>query len=207
MKLIILGGFLGSGKTSVLMPLAHRIVDTTEGGNKTKLAIIENEIGQVGVDNVFLDGKGYTSREMFNGCVCCSMAEPLLNCLCELEKNENPDWVILEATGLAYPSDIAENIWEVYDEDMSITTVILADASRWMSLVAAAEELVHDQITNANYIIVNKTDLVSEDDLKKVSDDITEYTDGKMYQISVKNEPDKLIDICDEIIKEIKSWE
>ena len=207
MRLIILAGFLGAGKTSILMPLARRIVQSCEGGDATKLVVIENEIGQVGVDNVFLDGSSYTSREMFNGCVCCSLVGPLMECLADIEKNEKPEWVILEATGLARPADIAYNLWDYYDENMNITSCIIVDASRWGRLVRAAGELVYDQIHNANYVLINKTDIATPEQLEEAVKDVESKTEGKMYKVSAKADPEGLNQVCDEIIQEILSWE
>ncbi len=208
MKLIILSGFLGSGKTSILMPLAHKIVESCEGGDDTKLVIIENEIGQVGVDNVFTEGGGYTSKELFNGCVCCSILGDLMECLVDLEQNENPEWVILETTGLARPADIANNLWIYYDDDMNITTCVVIDASRWMTLAAAegVNELVFDQISDANYILINKMDLVSEEELDAVQEDISKRTEGFVYRLSTKD-AEVTDNVCREMIDEILSWE
>ena len=209
MKFIVLSGFLGSGKTSILMPLARDIVNSCEGGDKTKLVIIENEIGTVGVDNVYTDGAGYSSKELFNGCVCCSIIGDLMQCLADLEANENPEWVILETTGLARPADIAMNLWTYYDEDMNITTCVVIDASRWSKLSKAEEvsELVYDQISDANYVILNKTDLVDADTIEAVKKDIEGRTEGKLYQMSTKADPEGMHAINNEIIQEILSWE
>ena len=209
MKLIILSGFLGSGKTSILMPLAQKIVDSFEGGDDSRLVIIENEIGQVGVDNVFTEGGGYTSKELFNGCVCCSILGDLMECLAEIEENENPGWVILETTGLARPADIASSLWAYYDEDMNITTCVVIDASRWQTLAAAEgiNELVFDQISDANYVLVNKTDLVSDETLDAVMQDLSGRTDGFLYQLSAAKDASGTDDVCGQMIEEILSWE
>ncbi len=209
MKLIVLSGFLGSGKTSFLMPLAHEIVDSCEGGDETKLVIIENEIGQVGVDNVFTEGGGYTSKELFNGCVCCSILGSLMECLVDIEQNENPEWVILETTGLARPADLANNLWAYYDEDMNITTCVVVDASRWMQLIVAEglNELVFDQIKDANYVMLNKTDLVSESECAEIVDDLMQRTDGRIYTMSTTTDPEGTLNTCREMIEEILSWE
>lgn len=209
MKLIVLSGFLGSGKTSFLMPLAHEIVDSCEGGDETKLVIIENEIGQVGVDNVFTEGGGYTSKELFNGCVCCSILGSLMECLVDIEKNENPEWVILETTGLARPADLANNLWAYYDEDMNITTCVVVDASRWMQLINAEglNELVFDQIRDANYVFINKTDLVSDSERAEIADDVLQRTDGRIYTMSTTTDPEGTVNTCREMIQEILSWE
>lgn len=209
MKLIVLSGFLGSGKTSFLMPLAHEIVDSCEGGDETKLVIIENEIGQVGVDNVFTEGGGYTSKELFNGCVCCSILGSLMECLVDIEQNENPEWVILETTGLARPADLANNLWAYYDEDMNITTCVVVDASRWMQLIVAEglNELVFDQIKDANYVMLNKTDLVPESECAEIVDDLMQRTDGRIYTMSTTTDPEGTLNTCREMIEEILSWE
>lgn len=209
MKLVVLSGFLGSGKTSVLMPLAHEIVDSCEGGDKGKLVIIENEIGQVGVDNVFTEGGGYTSKELFNGCVCCSILGDLMDCLVDIEKNEDPSWVILETTGLARPADLADGLWAYYDDDMNITTCVVIDASRWMMLVEAEglNELVFDQISDANYVFINKTDLISSEQLKAVQDDVASRTEGRVYTMSATTDPEGTNRVCKEMIEEILSWE
>lgn len=208
MKLIILGGFLGSGKTSILMPLAKQITQCkAKDGKPCKLAIIENEVGNIGIDQVFAEGAGYSTRELFSGCVCCTLVSSLLDCLCEIEKNEKPDWVILEATGLAYPSDIAENIWEYYDEDMSITTCIIADCSRWEKISKAVGELVFGQLEDANYVLLNKCDLVDEKTLNSVKESIEKITNGKLYEISALKKPEECSRICGEIVDEINSWD
>ena len=209
MKLVVLSGFLGSGKTSFLMPLAHEIVESCEGGDETKLVIIENEIGQVGVDNVFTEGGGYTSKELFNGCVCCSILGSLMECLADIEANENPEWVILETTGLARPADLANNLWAYYDDDMNITTAVVVDASRWMKLIEAEglNELVFDQIRDANYLFINKTDLVSAAELKDINDDVIQRTDGRVYNISAAKDAEGTKNVCREMIEEILSWE
>ncbi len=209
MKLIVLSGFLGSGKTSVLMPLAHQIVDSCEGGDQTKLVIIENEIGQVGVDNVFTEGGGYSSKELFNGCVCCSILGDLMDCLVDIEKNEKPEWVILETTGLARPADLATGLWMYYDDDMNITTCVIIDASRWLMLSAAEElnELVFDQISDANYVFINKTDLVDANELAAVKADVLKHTEGRVYTMSTTTDAEGTKKVCDEMIEEILSWE
>ena len=209
MKLIVLSGFLGSGKTSFLMPLAHEIVDSCEGGDETKLVIIENEIGQVGVDNVFTEGGGYTSKELFNGCVCCSILGSLMECLADIEANENPEWVILETTGLARPADLANNLWAYYDDDMNITTAVVIDASRWMKLIEAEglNELVFDQIRDANYVFINKTVLVTADELKEISADVLKRTDGRVYNMSAAKDAEGTNAVCKDMVEEILSWE
>ena len=74
MKFLIVGGFLGSGKTSFILNLAKYMVNVR---GIQKVAILENEIGEVGVDDKVLRGSGYQVKGMFSGCVCCTMAGEL----------------------------------------------------------------------------------------------------------------------------------
>ena len=202
---MILGGFLGSGKTSVLMPAARQIVAAAGGGDKTRVAIIENEIGQVGIDTAFTEGEGFTTTELFNGCVCCTLAASLMDSLCQLEKDVNPDWVILESTGLARPHDIAESVKRYYDENMNTTVCVTVDTSRWNKIKRIAGELLFEQIENADYVFINKTDLVDRDTVDSVKADITELTKGKVYEISVVTDPEGTEKVCAEIVAEISA--
>lgn len=209
MKLIILGGFLGSGKTSVLIPLAKEIV-AAEGGaeeGKAKVVIIENEIGQVGVDTAFTEGSGLYTTELFNGCVCCTIAASLMDSLCQLEEELHPEYVILETTGLARPYDVAESLWDVYDEDMSITLVTVVDANRWMKIQKVAGSLVEEQIAHANYVLINKIDTATDEEIGSVEGQIRSMCDGKVFKVSTTKDAEGTIKICKEIITEIESWE
>ena len=205
MRLIILGGFLGTGKTSVLMPVARKIVEAAGGGDKTRVAIIENEIGQVGIDTAFTDGAGFTTTELFNGCVCCTLAASLMDSLCQLEKDVNPEWVILETTGLARPHDIAESIHRYYDENMNTAVCITVDVNRWSRLKKVVGELLFEQVSNADYVLLNKIDLANPDTIAAVRTDIEGLTRGKVYEISASADVEGTGKVCMEIVQTILS--
>ena len=86
MELIIISGFLGSGKTTVLLSIVR---DAVEKYGK-KVAIIENEVGQTGVDDQFLKEQGLDVREIYSGCICCSLRMDLIQTLLELEREHDP---------------------------------------------------------------------------------------------------------------------
>lgn len=203
MRLIILGGFLGTGKTSVLMPVARQIVAAAGGGEKTRVAIIENEIGQVGIDTAFTEGAGFTTRELFNGCVCCTLAASLMDSLNQLEEELNPEWVILETTGLARPHDIAETVKRYYDEKMNTAVCITVDVNRWSRLKKVVGELLFEQVANADYVFLNKIDLADRETIDAVRKDVEELTKGKVYEISAVSEVEKTEEICGNIIRGI----
>ncbi len=203
MKLLILGGFLGTGKTSVLMPIARKIVEAEGGADKTRVAIIENEIGQVGIDTAFTEGEGFTTTELFNGCVCCTLAASLMDSLCQLEKDINPDWVILETTGLARPHDIAETVKRYYDEQMTTVVCITVDVNRWSKIKRIAGELLTEQVQNADYVFINKVDLADNDTVAAVRSEIEGLTKGKIYEISASADPEGTGRVCMEVVKDI----
>ena len=209
MKLIILGGFLGSGKTSVLIPLAKEMVASAGGAadGSTKVAIIENEIGKVGVDTAFTEGSGLYTTELFNGCVCCTIASSLMDSLNKLEEQMHPEFVILETTGLARPYDVAQQLWEYYDEGMNVTLITVVDASRWLRISKVAGALVDEQVDHANYVLLNKTDLADEATIAEVEQKIGALCEGKLYRMSTTTDPEGTAAICREMITEINSWE
>ena len=208
MKLIILGGFLGSGKTSVLIPLAKEMVESAGGADgTTKVAIIENEIGKVGVDTAFTEGSGLYTTELFNGCVCCTIASSLMDSLNKLEEQMHPEFVILETTGLARPYDVAQQLWEYYDEGMNVTLITVVDASRWLRISKVAGALVDEQVDHANYVLMNKTDLADEATIAELEQKIGALCEGKLYRMSTTTDPEGTRAICREMITEINSWE
>lgn len=167
MKILLVGGFLGSGKTSFILQLAHYMVEEM---NIPNIAILENEIGEVSIDNQVLGGAGFEVRTLFSGCVCCSMAGELPIAIEKIQKEIDPEWLIMEATGLAFPSSIQANLELAFGIRARICC--LADAKRWDRILRAMEQLVNDQVKGADIILVNKVDLVDEETVEKVIDSV-----------------------------------
>lgn len=205
MKLLILGGFLGTGKTSVLMPIARQIVEAAGGGDKTRVAIIENEIGQVGIDTAFTDGAGFTTTELFNGCVCCTLAASLMDSLVQLEKDVDPEWVILETTGLARPHDIAESVKRYYDENMNTAVCITVDVNRWMKLKKIVGELLFEQVENADFVFLNKIDLADAQTVASVRSEIEGLTKGEVFEISAYTDVPGTEKVCRHIVDTVSA--
>ena len=158
MKFLIVGGFLGSGKTSFIIHLAKYLVQVRGIKN---VAILENEIGQVGIDDKILQGSGYEVKGLFSGCVCCTMAGELLVNVRMLQRDLDPDWIIMEATGVAMPHSIKESLKNKLDIDAQV--VCLVDAKRWQKLVKAMAPVMTMQLMGADMVLVNKVDLVDQE--------------------------------------------
>jgi G3E family GTPase len=165
----ILTGFLGSGKTTLL----NRILKEQHGH---KIAVIENEFGEAGVDNeILIDDREEQIVEMNNGCICCTVRGDLQRILAELrEKREKGKlWferIIIETTGMADPGPVAqtffldEKIGDYYLLDSVITVV---DAKHGQKTLDDFRE-AQDQVGFADRILLSKTDLVTEDEADKL---------------------------------------
>lgn len=186
MNIIILGGFLGSGKTSVLVQLARRIVGD-EPIHPSKVVIIENEIGEISVDGQMLSSGGYQVANLFSGCVCCTMSGELMVGLFNVIRDFQPEYILLEGTGVAYPDNIRNTIRQSMPE-VPINVACVIDAKRWLRLVRPMEMLLKDQLTNADVILLNKSDAVDAQVLTQVESSVRTFNDdAEYYAISANN--------------------
>ena len=189
MRIIILGGFLGSGKTSILLQLARYLVDKgKEVPGKIKVAIIENEVGDVGVDDKVLVNEGLSVSNLFAGCACCSLSGELVYSIRNIQKELNPEWLIIEATGIAHPGSMQQTIKKGLGWPAYITTVV--DAKRWKRLARAMETMVIGQLEDSSKVLLNKSDLVDGEELELVKESVHSYNKG--VDIITTNANDKL---------------
>jgi G3E family GTPase len=160
----VLTGYLGAGKTTLL----NRILSEPHG---KKYAVIVNEFGEIGIDNDLVVGADEEVFEMNNGCICCTVRGDLVRILDGLMRRKGKfDAVIVETTGLADPAPVAQTFF--VDENVGRKTrldavVTVADA-RWLSERLKDAPEAKNQIAFADVILVNKTDLVSADELRDV---------------------------------------
>lgn len=165
----VLTGYLGAGKTTLL----NRIL-TEEHGKR--YAVIVNEFGEVGIDNDLVVGADEEVFEMNNGCVCCTVRGDLIRVLQGLMKRQKAqggrgfDAIVVETTGLADPGPVAQTFF--VDDDVKARTYLdsvtaVVDAKHILLRLGDSKEAV-EQIAFADQIVLNKTDLVSEDDLRHV---------------------------------------
>ena len=166
----ILTGFLGSGKTTLL----NRILKEDHGH---KIAVIENEFGEVGVDNDILETTDEQIIEMNNGCICCTVRGDLIRILGTLKEKRDSgalkfDRVIIETTGMADPGPVAQTFFtdeEIGNNYLLDSILTLVDAKHAPETLDEFHE-AQEQVGFADRILMSKTDLVSEEDVKKLSD-------------------------------------
>ena len=193
MNILILGGFLGSGKTSQLIRLAEYVIGTDENIDGARVVILENEIGEVGVDDTILTAGGLTVRNLFAGCICCSLSGELIPTLRKLEQEFDPELVIIEATGVACPEQIKSTLVQVIPgSNIRICTIV--DAKRWNRIKRALANLVENQLIDADTVLVNKIDLVDPDVPAQVIEELREINpEPKFFTVSAMTESDPAV--------------
>jgi len=189
MNVIILGGFLGSGKTTTLMQLARYLAGISDPVREYKIVILENEVGEIGIDDQFLRGGGFTVNNLFAGCACCTVSGELVTAADRINREMDPEWLVIETTGIAYPGLMRENLKGALGMDSRIC--VLTDASRWSRIHAPLENLLRGQIECADIVLINKIDLTTEEALQNMERDIMLYNpDTPIVRISALSEVD-----------------
>ena len=172
----VLTGFLGSGKTTLL----NHILASTE--HKMKFAVIENEFGDVGIDeNILVESSEESIIEVMNGCICCTVRGDLTDLLKKMhERIKDFDGVLIETTGLADPAPVAQTFFvddDIVDKYKLDGIITVADAKHIIQHLdeekpEGVENESVEQIAFADRIMLNKIDLVSEEELEEVESKI-----------------------------------
>ena len=167
MNLVVFSGFIGSGKTSILLSLARHL--TRKGrGDGVELVILENEIGEVGIDDKIIKAGGFTVKELFAGCICCTLTADLVTTLRDLHEQVQPRWVIFEPTGLAYPDRILQTVRQYGKGIDRILVITVVDAERWEELTEITPGLIEAQVGAGDLVLINKCDLMDSDQIQAI---------------------------------------
>jgi G3E family GTPase len=160
----VLTGYLGAGKTTLL----NRILSENHG---KKYAVVINEFGELGVDNDLVVDADEEVFEMNNGCICCTVRGDLIRIVGHLVKRKGQlDGIIIETTGLAAPSPVAQTFFvddQVKAHSRLDAIVTVVDAKHLLARLADSHE-AEEQVAFADVIVLNKTDLVTPDELEAV---------------------------------------
>lgn len=181
-KVIILTGFLGSGKTTFLNKMISFYKEKGEN-----IAVVENEFGSISIDTDLLLGQGEEIMEVKNGCMCCTVRRDLVRIMRELiEKNKKYDRIIIETSGIANPSPIAqtflglEDIYANFELEKIVTVVDSANFEHQIK----TEKLVKEQIAFADVLVMTKIDLVTNEVKERVNSIVHSFnTFAPIYEI------------------------
>ena len=170
-KIDIVSGFLGAGKTTLIKKLLN------EALKDSKVVLIENEFGEIGIDGGFLKEAGVEIREMNSGCICCSLVGDFGTSLKEVMKTYQPERILIEPSGVGKLSDVMKAVQDVIDEHEVVlnSAVAVVDASKCKMYIKNFGEFFINQIEHAGTIILSRTGNISEDKLKKAVELIREH--------------------------------
>ncbi|AFV24954.1 cobalamin synthesis protein, P47K [Methanolobus psychrophilus R15] len=157
MDAIVIGGFLGSGKTTTVINVGKSLA---ERGHS--VAIIVNEVGEVGIDGDIISKYGLDTKEITNGCICCTLKLNMKTTLTELRNSYNPDFIIVEPSGIAFPNVIKQNLELMnFGESIKVAPLVtLIDGSRFKDIMKSVKNYAVRQIEDAEILVINKVDLI-----------------------------------------------
>ncbi len=186
MKLVQVAGYLGSGKTTLVLALVGKLAETG-----LKVAILVNDVGEVPVDGKVIEKAGLTVKDIGGGCICCQVAGNLMTTLKTLGREQNPDIIIIEPTGVAVPEQIKEVAQRVASK-VGITigaTVTLFDTTRAEKLVNydTLKRLISRQIKDSDIVALSKVDACEEGAIEFSKDAVTKINpNARILNLSTK---------------------
>lgn len=170
-KLDIISGFLGAGKTTLIKKLLE------EAFNREKLALIENEFGEIGIDGTILKDYGIEIKEMNSGCICCTIAGDFNMALKEIIRLYHPDRIMIEPSGVGKLSDVIKGCKPFINDNrielnMCITVI---DGMKYKMYIKNFAEFYKDQLMNAKTILLSRTQFMQPDAIEYIIKDIRKY--------------------------------
>ncbi len=214
-KIDVFSGFLGAGKTTLIKKLLK------EALQDSKVVLIENEFGEIGIDGGFLKEAGIEIKEMNSGCICCSLVGDFGASLKEVLATYTPERILIEPSGVGKLSDVVKAVEDVAaDVDVQInSTVVVVDATKCKMYIKNFGEFFVNQIEHAGTIILSRTGKISQEKLNTCIEMIREYNkeatiittawdqlDGKDILETIEGE-DKLEDMMEALLEHAHTHE
>lgn len=170
-KIDIVSGFLGAGKTTLIKKLLK------EALADTKVVLIENEFGEIGIDGGFLKEAGIEIKEMNSGCICCSLVGDFGTSLKEVLETYAPERILIEPSGVGKLSDVMKAVQDVVsDVEVELNSAVaVVDALKCKMYIKNFGEFFINQIENAGTIILSRTGKISAEKLAACVDMIREH--------------------------------
>ena len=167
MKVDIISGFLGAGKTTLIKKLLDTLV------KDEKVAIVENEYGEVGIYGDLLKDRRIEVKEINSGCICCTIKGDFKQNILDIISNYRPDRIIIEPSGVANFSQVLESIKEAHIEGLRINMKItMVDAQNVHMYMKNFGDFYRSQLVNANTIILTRVEKLSDKEITHVCNEI-----------------------------------
>jgi G3E family GTPase len=175
-KVDVVSGFLGSGKTTLIRKLL-RICQ------QEKVVLIENEFGEIGIDGELVERDGFEVFEISNGCICCIMQKDFVQMLSRVIGEFHPERIIIEPTGISILSEILDVLRKPeFAPQIQINSLItIVDSVNYLTQRDVFGEFFEDQIANASVLILSKSQLVDQETLDEIIGSVRELKqDGEI---------------------------
>jgi G3E family GTPase len=170
MRLTLIFGFLGSGKTT----LVRRILEKRSNSEST--AVIVNEFGDVGIDGDILEGNNIDMVQLNSGCLCCTLKGSLISAIEELHARSGIERIIIEASGVSEPSDLLDSLWDPkYGAKIDIDlgpVVAVVDTPKFTKISEMLGDFYTEQVVHADVVLLNKIDNAASSELNAVYQNI-----------------------------------
>ena len=165
MKILLVSGFLGAGKTTFIKELAKNI--------NLEFVVLENEYADIGVDKDFLNEKNLNVWEMSEGCICCSMKGDFKSSIKRIYSEINPEYLVVEPTGVGMLSSIIENIREINNNDIEILSPItLIDITSFSEYLETFNNFFTDNLKNTGKVILTKLENSNHFEIENIKNEI-----------------------------------
>lgn len=183
MRVIVIGGFLGSGKTSTVIRLGKELSDQGK-----KVAVIVNEIGEIGIDGDIISKYGLETNELTSGCICCSLKINMKTTITLLMQEYTPDILLIEPTGIAFPQIIKHEIELMNLKDTLVAPLVtLIDGSRFKQIMKEVKHFSMRQIIDAEILGINKIDLMELRQIPIIEEAVKQLNpQAKVIKLSTK---------------------
>ena len=171
MKILLVSGFLGAGKTTFIKEMAKNI--------NLEFVVLENEYADIGIDGDFLDEKNLNIWEMSEGCICCSMKGDFKSSIKKIYFEINPEYLIIEPTGVGMLSSIIENIREINNNDIEILSPLtLIDITSFNEYLETFNNFFIDNLKNTGKVILTKLENYNPFDIENIKNEISKINNN-----------------------------
>ena len=171
MKILLVSGFLGAGKTTFIKEMAKNI--------NLEFVVLENEYADIGVDGDFLDEKNLNIWEMSQGCICCSMKGDFKSSIKRIYSEINSEYLIIEPTGVGMLSSIIENIREIDNNDIEILSPItLIDITSFNEYLETFNNFFIDNLKNTGKVLLTKLENFNHFEIENIKNKILEINNN-----------------------------
>lgn len=194
-KIDVISGFLGSGKTTLVKKLLQVYQDE-------KVVLIENEFGDIGIDGELVERDGFEVFEISSGCICCIMQKDFVHLLNRIIKEFQPERIIIEPTGISILSEIIDILrkpeFTALFQINSLVTIV--DSVNYLKQFEVFGEFFEDQISNASVLILSKSQFVDSQTLATIGESLRELNQdaeilNKNWAVLTPEELKKLLDV------------